>query len=83
MTEDYVVQELLRISKIEHPHVREHFLAEVGRIEDGIKRSSSWPTIMSRAARLEAPHFRPVATAVTAAAASSGDVAGDPPQAFG
>ena len=46
-------------------------------MEDGIKRSPSWPTIMSTVATLEGRRLRPLTSSVTAAA-SCGDVADDP-----
>jgi FkbM family methyltransferase len=75
MTDEYVVQELLRISKMEHPHILEHFLTEVRRVDDRVKHSPSWPTIMSQVAALEEREFRPLASPVTAIA--SGDVTGN------
>ena len=47
LTDDYIVQELMRISKSENPHIRKHFVTEAGRVSDSVRRSPHWPKIAS------------------------------------
>jgi FkbM family methyltransferase len=44
-TDDYVSEQLLRISTDRHPHIRKHFVTEAGRVGAGVKRSVHWPKI--------------------------------------
>ena len=45
MTDDYVVQALLRISTLSDPPIRRHFVTEAGRVGDGVRNSPDWPRI--------------------------------------
>jgi FkbM family methyltransferase len=47
MTDDYVVQELLRISTSTNPHIQKHFITEAGRVGDSVKNSPTWARIAS------------------------------------
>ena len=47
MTEDYIMQELLKISTSTDPAIRQHFITEARQLGEGARRSASWPDIAS------------------------------------
>ena len=47
MTDDYILEELLRISASSNPHIQHHFITEVGRVDKGVRQAPHWERIAS------------------------------------